>query len=136
MARRKLFILSPDLDHTLFAYEPFLTAISEFTRRSRHVTARVLVEDTKSIAEVAHPLLELARRIPSKLEMRRLPEDNLPRRSFIVADDAAVWVQPEPQVYVGWINLNDRVEARRLSETFTNLFERSTDDPELRLLSL
>ncbi len=135
-ARRKVLILSPDLDRTLFAYEPCLVAISEFVRRSRHATARVLVEDTKSIAEIAHPLLELARRMPSKIEMRRLSDDSVPRRSFIVADDAAIWVQTELQTYIGWLNLNDRVEARRLSEAFTSFHESSTDDPELRLLSL
>jgi predicted GNAT family N-acyltransferase len=135
-ARRKLLILSPNLDGTLFAYEPTLIAVSEFVRRSRHATARVLVDDAKAIAEVAHPLLELVRRMPSKIQMRRLPDDNVPGRSFIVVDDAAVWVQPDLQAYVGWLNLNDRVEARRLGEQFDGLFERSTDDPELRLLSL
>ncbi len=135
-ARRKVLILSPDLDRTLFAYEPCLIAMSEFVRRSRHASARVLVEDTRAIAEAAHPMLELARRMPSKIEMRRLPDENVPRGSFIVADDAAIWVQTELQTYVGWLNLNDRVEARRMSESFTAFHERSTDDPELRLLSL
>ena len=96
----------------------------------------ILVDDAKAIAEVAHPLLELVRRMPSKIQMRRLPDDNAQGRNFMVVDDAAVWVQPDPQAYVGWLNLNDRVEARRLSEEFQDLYERSTDDPELRLLSL
>ena len=136
-ARRKLLILSPNLDGALFAYEPTVIAVSEFVRRSRHATARVLVDDAKAIAEVSHPLLELARRMPSKIQMRRLPDDKVPgNRSFIVVDDAAIWAQPDLQAYVGWMNLNDRVEARRLGEEFDGLFERSTDDPELRLLSL
>ncbi len=135
-ARRKVLILSPNLDAALFAHPPVLSAVSEFVRRSRHASARVLVEDAKAIAETAHPLLELVRRMPSKIEMRRLPDDNVPSRSFIVVDDAAIWVQPDVQAYVGWLNLNDRVEARRLTDEFTLFYDRSSDDPELRLLSL
>ena len=135
-ARRKVLILSPNLDTALFAYEPALKAISGFARRSRHASATVLVDDTKAIAEIAHPLLELVRRMPSKIEMRRLPDENVPSRSFIVVDDVAVWIQPDLQAYVGWLNLNDRVEARRLSDEFAALYDRSSDDPELRLLTL
>jgi len=135
-ARRKVLILSPNLDAALFAHEPTLLAFSEFARRSRHASARVLIEDARTIAEIAHPMLELVRRMPSKIEMRRLPDENVPSRSFIVVDDVAIWVQPDVQAYVGWLNLNDRVEARRLTDEFTSLHERSTDDPELRLLAL
>lgn len=135
-ARRKVLILSPNLDTSLFGYDSALAALSEFARRSRHASATVLVDDTKAIAEVAHPMLELVRRMPSKIEMRRLPEESVPSRSFIVVDGAAVWIQPDLQAYVGWLNLNDRVEARRLSDEFAALYDRSSDDPELRLLSL
>jgi predicted GNAT family N-acyltransferase len=135
-ARRTILIFSPNLDQALFAHEGSLLAISTLARRSRSAKVRVLVEDTKAIAEAAHPLLELARRLPSKIEMRRLPDDSVPRRSFVVVDHEAVWVQPDYDAYVGWSNLHDRVEARRLVDAFTELYERSTDDPELRLLSL
>jgi len=136
LARRKVLILSPNLDSALFAHDRTLAAISEFARRSRHASATVLVADTKAIAEIAHPLLELVRRVPSKIEMRRLPDENVSIRSFVVVDGAAIWVQTDPQAYVGWFNLNDRVEARRLSDEFAALYDRSTDDPELRLLTL
>jgi predicted GNAT family N-acyltransferase len=135
-ARRTVSILSPTLDQALFANAECLAAISSMARRSRSAKVRILVEDTKAIAEMAHPLLELARRLPSKVEMRRLADDDVPRRSFVVVDQEAVWVQPDRDAYVGWSNLHDRVEARRLLEEFTTLHEHSTDDPELRLLSL
>ncbi len=110
---------------------PNLRAAADTHRRA------ILVDDTKAIAEIAHPLLELARRLPSKIEMRRLPDEHVPSRNFIVVDDAAIWVQPDSQAYVGWLNLNDRVEARRLSgRVHARCTNRSTDDPELRLLSL
>ena len=136
-ARRTMSISSGDLDRMLFGNDRFLQAVSDFARRSRHVQVRVLVEDAKAIADESHPLLELARRLPSKVTIRRLPDDRTPsRRSFVVVDTVAVWVQPDREEYVGWYNMHDRVEARRLTDDFDELFERSVDDPELRLLHL
>ncbi|MCX7063994.1 MAG: GNAT family N-acetyltransferase [Proteobacteria bacterium] len=136
-ARRTVIILSATLDPGVFAAEQILSAISALARRSRSAHVRILVEDTKAIASDNHPLLQLARRLPSKVAMRRLPNDpSPPRTSFVVVDGIAIWVQPDKDVYVGWWNLNDRVEARRLADQFVWLYERSSDDPELRLLSL
>jgi len=136
-ARRTVSISSADLDRMLFGNDRFLLAISAFARRSRHASVRVLIEDAKAIADESHPLLELARRLPSKVTIRRLPDDRTAsRRSFVVVDAVAVWVQPDRDEYVGWYNMHDRVEARRLADEFADLFERSVDDPELRLLNL
>lgn len=136
-ARRTVIILSARLDPGVFAAAPTLGAISRLARRSRSAHVRILVEDTKAIASNNHPLLQLTRRLPSKVAMRRFPNDTTPQRTcFVVVDEMAIWVQPDQDVYVGWWNLNDRVEARRLADQFAWLYERSSDDPELRLLSL
>jgi predicted GNAT family N-acyltransferase len=136
-ARRTAVLLSPFLDPALFASDQCLATVSNFGRRSRHTSVHILVEDTRAIAANNHPLLELARRLPSKILIRRLPDGREPmKRSFLVVDSEAVWLQPEYDAYVGWANLHHRVEARRLHDDFTWLFERSTEDPELRLLSL
>jgi predicted GNAT family N-acyltransferase len=136
-ARRTVSISSADLDRAVFGNDRVLQTLSDFARRSRHVHVRVLVEDAKSIADDSHPLLELARRLPSKVEIRRLPDDRTPsRRSFVVVDSVAIWIQPDHEECIGWYNMHDRVEARRLTDEFSELFERSIDDPELRLLNL
>ena len=136
-ARRRLTILSPNLEPALFATQSMLTSVSEFARRAAVTHVQILVEDTRALAEDAHRLLELARRLPSKIEIRRLPDDDVEARpqSFAVADDEAYWVMPDRDAFVGYANRYDRVEARRLAEAFDRLFARSTDDPELRLLS-
>ena len=123
-ARRKVLILSPNLDTALFAHPPMLAAIPNL--RAAAATHRPRFwSRTRKRSQRAHPLLELARRVPSKIEMRRLPDEHVPTRNFIVVDDAAIWVQTDPQAYLGWFNLNDRVEARRLSDEFIALYERA-----------
>jgi len=136
-ARRTVVLLSCSLDPQLFASEPCIASVSALARRSRHTRIRILVDDTKAIAASGHALLELARRLPSKVLIRRLPGDrDPPKNSYMVVDGEAVWMLPDQDAYVGWVNQHDRVEARRLSDEFMWLFERSTEDPELRLLSL
>lgn len=136
-ARASVVVLSPTLDSALFATRNCVESISALARRSRHTQVRILVEDAKAVAADNHPLLQLARRLSSKVTMRRLPDDHEPvKTSYMVVDGEAVWMQPDLDTYVGWSNLHDRVEARRLLDEFNWLFERSSEDPELRLLSL
>jgi N-acetylglutamate synthase-like GNAT family acetyltransferase len=135
-ARRSVAVYSPSLEAELFASGPCLESFRQFARR-RRTALQILVEDAKAIAAAGHPLLELARRLPSKIKLRRLPNDHAPaRRDFMVVDEEAVWIRPDTGAFVGWANPHEPVEARRLLEEFNWLFERSTDDPELRLLSL
>jgi hypothetical protein len=120
----------------LFATNQCLATISNFGRRSRHTSLHILVDDTRRLRRTT-TCCELARRLPSKILIRRLPDGREPmKRSFLVVDSEAVWLQPEYDAYVGWANLHHRVEARKLHDDFTWLFERSTEDPDLRLLSL
>jgi predicted GNAT family N-acyltransferase len=136
-ARRTVVVLSASLDPQLFAGDECVASVSALARRSRHTRVLILVEETKTIADSGHALLELARRLPSKVLIRRLPGDREPpRNSYMVVDGEAVWMLPDRDVYVGWTNQHDRVEARRLADDFMWLFERSSEDPELRLLSL
>jgi N-acetylglutamate synthase-like GNAT family acetyltransferase len=135
-ARRTVVLFSPNLEPELFATPRCIERFRQFAHH-RRTTLQILVEDARAIAVAAHPLLELARRLPSKVRIRRIPDDHTPsRRHFLVVDGEAVWLRPDRDAYVGWANLHDRVEARRLLEEFGWLFELSTDDPELRLLNL
>jgi predicted GNAT family N-acyltransferase len=137
-AEREICIVSADLDPAVFADPVCVETLSRFVRRAAVPRVRILIEDTRGIAESGHRLLELARRLPSKILMRRLPGDlpSGPKRSFVVVDDRAYWLQPDREVYAGLANRYDRVEARRLIEEFERLFDRSREDPELRLVTI
>ena len=137
-AERSIAILSPDLDGRIFGTPDCVDILSRFARRAAVPHVRILVEDARSLAESGHRLLALAHRLPSKITIRRVPADGPEplRRSFAVVDDRALWVVPDRESYAGFANDNDRVEARRLCEEFDRLFDRSSEDPELRALPL
>lgn len=133
-AERSVCIVSPTLDVRLFGTPDCVELLSRFARRAAVPNVRILVEDVRAIAESGHRLLELARRLPSKIALRRLP-DEVPEevmRNFVVVDERGYWVVPDRESWSGFCNDNDRVEARRLVDEFDRLFDRSRDDPELR----
>ncbi len=137
-ARRELIIASPTLDAALFGRAEVLQSISNYIRRTSVPTVRVLVDDARAIASAAHPLLQLAQRLPSRVLMRRQPRD-IPEGTplnYVVADAEGFWVIPERDTFTGFANAHDRVESRRLLEVFNHLFERATEDPDLRRLAL
>jgi predicted GNAT family N-acyltransferase len=137
-ATRSVEIFSPLLDQSLFGDDDCVELLSEFARRAPRALVRILIVDSKLIVARGHPLLELTRRLTSKIEMRKVP-DNYPvdeRRSFVVADGQAVWWLPDHTVPTGWADLHNPVQARRVLDEFERLCERGIDDPDLRLLNL
>ena len=136
-ARRTVDIQSPYLDHAMFAYAPCIETLSAFARAGKPAQLRILIESSSRIVSRSHPLIDLARRLTSKVTILRIPEDlRQGQHSYVVADECGVWLQPDSTVYTGWANRNEPVEALRLTGNFNYLFERSTPDPELRRLDL
>ncbi len=135
--RRILAIYSQVLDHALFDRQEVVDALSAFARSGPPVAVRLLIHDSSLITSRGHRLLELARRLDSKIEIRRVPEELADfQATFVTWDNLGYWLMPDYQTYVGQANFNDPVQASRLSERFNYLWERSVPDPELRALHL
>jgi predicted GNAT family N-acyltransferase len=138
-ARRHIQIVSPLLDPLLFERPELVTAISAFVRGARGVQVRILLGDSSQIVARGHRLVELARRLESLITIRRLPPasdspDGL--TSFVTWDDRGYWLMPDYREYQALRDLADPVQAARLMERFERLWNHSTPDPELRVLSL
>jgi hypothetical protein len=112
-------------------------AVSEFARSSPGVDVRILISDTSLIVSRGHGLVELARRLDSRIDIRRCAEDSAPGdESFVVGDDQGFFLMPDFREYQALADGYDPVRARRLLEDFDQLWARSAPDPELRLLKL
>lgn len=136
-AVREVRIYSELLDHTLFDDEQVVDALSRFVRSGPPARVRVLIHSSSAIVSRGHRLLELARRLPSKVEIRLVPGELAEDQHCVVtADERAFLLLPDSREYQGFSNGYDPVEASRLVERFDHLWERSHRDPELRTLSL
>jgi len=136
-ATRDVRIYSQLLDHALFDDERVADALSEFVRSGPPAKLRVLIHSSSAIVARGHRLLELARRLVSKIEIRLVPGELADdQRTYVLADERALLLLPDGTEYQGFSNAYDPVEASRLVERFDQLWERSQRDPELRTLSL
>lgn len=132
---RQLEIFSHTLDPVLFDRQEFVDLVSALARNHRQAEIRILVTSTKLIVQRGCHLLDLARRIDSKIKIRSISDIEEPK-TWVTADRDGYWVMPEADVYQGVSNVWDPVVTNRLRQRFTELWERSIDDPELRVLQL
>jgi predicted GNAT family N-acyltransferase len=134
---REVRIYSPLLDHALFEHDSILDALSQFARSGPPATINILIHTSNLVISRGHRLLNLARRLSSKIEIRlvtaELQEDT---RCFVLADQRAFFLMPDDHEYLGHSNAYDPVQSTQLAERFDYLWQRSDHDPELRALSI
>ena len=134
---RHLRIYTPNLESELYDNSDFASAVSQLARSSRFAEIRILIEDTRLIIARGHALLELHRRLPSSVTIRKLTMDiHGLEQPFLIADESGVLLRPDDGEGPSFANFCDRVTAKSLIEIFDQLWDRSYPDPELRSLSM
>ena len=135
--RRTIRIYSQLLDHALFDQEGVVEALSEFVRSGPPSRLQVLIHSNSAVVSRGHRLVELARRLDSKIQIRTVPAElATDRHTAVVCDEQGFFLMPDADNYSALSNRYDPVQASRLAERFDYLWERSKTDPELRTLRL
>lgn len=135
--RRNLSILSHDLDTLVYDNASFVSALSALARSSRYSQIHILVKETRPLIERRHQLVELSRRLSSKVILRKLtllPENT--DMAFMIGDDDKLLYKNDDQVYRGFANHDARAEVRRLGETFNYVWQYAEPEPGLQQLHL
>ena len=136
-ARRYVAILSPCLDSAAFNNPELASAISHLVRQSRQSEVRILVNDVRPLVARGHHLLQLARRMPSALRIRKLadhPDWN--GETVVIRDRDAVLFKPAGSEDRAFCEMDARPVAEQYLERFEDLWRYSEEDPDLRALAL
>jgi len=134
---REVRIYSPLLDHTLFEDDRVLQALSAFARSGPPTTLRVLIHSSNLVVSRGHRLIELARRLTSKIQIRLVTAELCDdQRCFVIADQRAFFLMPDHHEYQGFSDQYDPVQSTQLADRFDYLWQRAELDPELRSLSI
>lgn len=136
-ALRRIYILSPRLDHTVFDNAELADALNGLVRRSRQTSVRILVADSRALATRGHRLLNLARRLPSSVQIHKLehhPDWN--GETVVMRDFDGVLYKPAGSDHEGFYEPSSRASARKHLELFEDLWRHSAQDTELRSLSI
>lgn len=132
--RRKLCILSNTLDPELYDRDEFRDALRDLVISDRYCEARILVKDIRPLVERGHRLLELSRRLSSKVLLRKLTvEPKLKDAGWMVVDTATLLFRHDEALHQGFVDYAAAPRCRQLLEEFTTLWELYGEaDPALR----
>ncbi|MEM9315971.1 MAG: GNAT family N-acetyltransferase [Pseudomonadota bacterium] len=137
LARRELAILSPDLDTRLFNRAGFISALRRLARSERQARIRVLITDVRAVVGRRHGILDLARRMPSKLELRSLREHpNWDGDTLVIRDRDSTLGMPGSSRDPGFYRPGDRARCETALGRFEELWKAGNVDVEFRALAL
>ncbi|GAA5317154.1 MAG: hypothetical protein AseanaTS_23580 [Candidatus Pelagadaptatus aseana] len=130
---KELDLLFDQLDLNLFNDPAFIDNLSHMVRQHPKARVRILLKNTRNITSQRCLLLDIAKRLPSKINIRRAthpPQDNA--INYVIADRDSLLLRHDRDSYQGFFNSSARPEAQNLLEEFNTLWERqSTDIPDL-----
>jgi hypothetical protein len=133
---RKIRIVSPQLDHRIFDNPELVDALSALARRDRNSSVHILISDSRPIINDGHRVLNLARRLPSSVSIRKLADHpEMTGDTIIIRDLDGVIFMPEDGG-PGFYEPDSRSSAQLFINKFEPLWQRSVQDPEFRRLGL
>ena len=136
-AGQRIWLYDRLLSHDLYDRPRFRALISTLARRHRLSEVRLLIHDDKPLVKRRHRLVELMRRLPSRMELRLVNTD------YPVADQPFALVDREGVVYrhdfdkpEGFAKFADGGRVKLLSEDFQRMWDAARPSVELRELPL
>ena len=136
-ATKAICIFSYDLEPQIYNQIQFLDAVKELAIRSQHSCIRILLQDNARAQREGHRLIQLWRRLTSKIEVRRPNPDYIEHHeNFLLADETGYLHRKLHTQYEATVAFNSRLEARRLGGFFNEVWEHSEPDSELRDLRI
>src|SRR5690606_36922138 len=117
-----------------YADSQLVENLSSLARRNANSKIRIIVRDTRPLLSGSQPLVNLARRLPSSVEIRQYTEGATdPDHSFFCVDRCALVVFSDETIPIGFARKQARAESRKLLEEFNYLWNHgSRNDPNLR----
>ncbi|XOZ34072.1 GNAT family N-acetyltransferase [Halomonadaceae bacterium KBTZ08] len=136
-ATRRLWIYDNLLSHALYDDSVLEQAVSHLARRSRHSDIRFLIHDDTPLVKRRHGLVQLMRRLPSRIALR-LVNTSYPHgdRPVILVDDSGVISRHDFDTAEGFANASAPRRVRPFAEEFERAWEHGRSSVELRDLPL
>ncbi len=134
-AHRELLLFSHALDPDLYDQRPFLDALQTLALARPDLPVRILLYDSQTPCQNGHRLIELARRLTSRIAIRRVENDDQKRQdAFLIADRCGYIYRQIAGTMEAIADFNSPGEAGRLRTTFIQLWDRGTTDLQMRQL--
>jgi len=136
-ASQRLWIYDQALDHDLYSRDTLRELISELARRHRLSDVRILIHDDKPLIKRRHQIVDLMKRVPSRMALRLVNDDYpVADHPFMLTDREGVLYRHSFSKPEGFANFADSGRVKLLGETFQRLWDAGSRSLELRDLAL
>lgn len=136
-AHTDLALFSHGLDHRIYGGEEFSETLKRFILRHRRARLRVLVHTPALAMRRGHRLVELGRRLSSRVEFRQLGGENLKLGEEYLLADARVLLHKEAHADLeARYYAQDPLKGREMQRTFEALWQESVPAREFTDLKI
>lgn len=136
-ARQRLWIYDQVLDHDRYDRHQLTELVSAVARQHRLSDVRLLIHDDKPLVKKRHRLIELMRRLPSRIELR-LVNENHPQEDqpFLLVDREGILCRHDFNNPEGFANFTGGRRIKLKEEAFQRMWDAAQPSLELRELPL
>ncbi len=135
--RQKLAIISQELDPLVYDQADFIEALRKLVVNNRYAEVRIIVFEPQLIVQKGHKLLDLAGKISSFIEFRKVSEKYKSfNESVLIADKVGYLYRESTERYKGKVNFNSRRESKHLLDVFDGMWETAQPDTNLRRMHI
>lgn len=136
-ANQRIWLYDRLLEHDLYDRQRLRDIFSKMARRHRLCEIRLLVHDDKPLVQRRHKLVELMRRLPSKIELRLVNADYpCEEQPFLIADRQAIHYRHRFDGLEGWAKFADSGRVKLHAESFQRMWDAARPSLELRELPI
>lgn len=137
-ASKDLRLFSDALDGRLWGGNDIADAFRGFLLRSEYSRLRILVNNVQSALHNSPRLVELARRLTSRVELRQPPEERRQnyRGELLIADRSAMLERREPAALGAKFLSQEPSETQVQISSFDELWDQSEPSEEMRSLGI
>lgn len=136
-AGQRVWLYDRVLEHNLYDRHRFRELISALARRHRLSEVRLLIHDDGPLVKRRHKLVELMRRLPSRIELRLVCQDYpVEDQPFMLADRDGLVYRHDFSKPEGYAKFSDPGRVKLLAENFQRMWDAGRSSLELRELPL
>ncbi len=136
-AEQSIQLFTGSLDNSLYDQLPFIEAVSDLAIKSPKTRIQILLRDSSVLIKKGHRLIELSRRLTSSIHIHKPSiEDCQHIMELLLIDQKAYLHKKHSDYYHGEACFNNPGQTREWQKQFTQMWDVSSPDPEMRRLHI
>ncbi|OEY67200.1 GNAT family N-acetyltransferase [Marinobacter sp. X15-166B] len=136
-AGQRIWLYEHTLEHARYDRHRFHELLSTLARQHRLADVRLLIHDDKPLAKRRHQIVELMRRLPSRIQLRVInPLYPHAEHPFLLVDRAGILARTRFGQPQGVANFSARHQVKQAADQYQRMWDTASPSRELRELAL